>query len=799
MASFNAQSRRILLLVTCLALLGACLGGTTPTNLWLTGLLVVVPVMVEWAAVRLPDFGWLTFSFPCLLVVAFAPGVGLPAAAMAAGIVLAVRGVRSQSLAEVLFEAIPTSLALVASWLATRMGWAEGWLDLLIPACVYIGLVSLFHPSWLGLGAADQRWVEARSLMFPLQVGSVAAGCAGVMLVRQDPIYLLWLAPLPVVGTISAQIVLQTLAAREREGSSFTSEARVARELAESLDETREELQAKLEERTILEELARTLASSPELIPTLRAAANMVGRLVECRSIIFFANQGGELVPIFWRSPLGERIESSRLLALGEPVVSRAWERGRLVMTVKADLEQPRLMETEMMAAALPLRDLGVLYIGKTRPKPFTKRQLQLLALVADPLIPAIVAATRKTEIRKALEELGHSNELLERAVQQQSILLDGFQKLAATSSSIELAGSLKELLRNLVPHHSGAVLLWEGDELTAFEHWPLQAPGEELRRLAEDVRKTGKPMLVTRPTSQLALPLPSEHDVLGVFLLSSVDPDVFTSVHQELLQTVAIHASALLRNSRLFEQSSRANLQLKESQAQLVQSSKMAAVGQLAAGMAHEINSPLAAVLLALEMAGRANDKVKTAKVAEHLQVAEEAAMAAKEIIGNLLVYSRASKADQAPINLVEVAKRTALFVEPQLSRDGVTLVSRLEEVPLILGREADLQQIMTNLLLNARDASQQLENPRVELVTGHDDAYVWVEVRDWGPGIPDDIRDRIFEPFFTTKEIGRGTGLGLSVSLQMAEDLDGQLDYRRENDVTVFRLRLPIDPASS
>jgi C4-dicarboxylate-specific signal transduction histidine kinase len=233
----------------------------------------------------------------------------------------------------------------------------------------------------------------------------------------------------------------------------------------------------------------------------------------------------------------------------------------------------------------------------------------------------------------------------------------------------------------------------------------------------------------------------------------------------------------------------------LKESQAQLVHSSKMAAVGQLAAGVAHELNSPLGAVMLQLDAASLNLERERYKKAADRLDSAEKAATAAKEIISKLLFYSRDATKGLRNVNLNEVISDTLALLGKQLSYDNLLLDIQPGQIDLVTANQNELQQVVTNLLLNAKDAVLEdgAVDTSLEVVTYQNEAGVHLEVRDRGPGISDEVRGKIFDPFFTTKPVGRGTGLGLSVSHQIIKQHGGKLEAENRPDGgAIFRITL-------
>jgi signal transduction histidine kinase len=230
---------------------------------------------------------------------------------------------------------------------------------------------------------------------------------------------------------------------------------------------------------------------------------------------------------------------------------------------------------------------------------------------------------------------------------------------------------------------------------------------------------------------------------------------------------------------------------ELEQTQAQLVQSEKMSAIGQLAAGVAHELNNPLGGILgfaqFTLEKlnktpAGKTGEK-EIAAYKRYLTDIETQARRCKTIVQNLLRFSRSSRtSDFDTVNLNNVVKDTCTFVEHQLSMNQIELTLELDSnLPDIKGNSGQLQQVITNLVINAMHASPADSTIRVCTgpVTSESTGKpsVAVKVIDQGVGIPPENLGKLFEPFFTTKEVGKGTGLGLSVSYGIIRDHNGEI----------------------
>jgi signal transduction histidine kinase len=236
----------------------------------------------------------------------------------------------------------------------------------------------------------------------------------------------------------------------------------------------------------------------------------------------------------------------------------------------------------------------------------------------------------------------------------------------------------------------------------------------------------------------------------------------------------------------------------LAEVQEQLARSRRLATIGQLAAGVAHEINNPLAAITTCAEATLRdIRTDPATARAAEerqwdyYLEEIVRQALRCKQITRGLLDLSRQKRARRDPIDLNRVV--ALLFERRGLEEGGVSVeVEADPSVGEVATDEAMVRQVLDNLLANALDAAG--EGGAVRVSTALDGERVRVEVADSGPGIPPETLARVFDPFFTTKDPGRGAGLGLAISLTLAEALGGALTVESKPGAgSRFRLWLP------
>jgi len=231
-----------------------------------------------------------------------------------------------------------------------------------------------------------------------------------------------------------------------------------------------------------------------------------------------------------------------------------------------------------------------------------------------------------------------------------------------------------------------------------------------------------------------------------------------------------------------------------------LIQSEKLAAVGQLVSGVAHELNNPLTSIAGLSEFLLEQKDL--GAKDRGHLRVIHEQADRAGRIVRNLLTFARKGPAEQAPVDLNDVIQRTLLLMSYDLTLKDIAVEKDLGTLPPVLGDRHALQQVLLNLLNNAAQAVAENppERPRmIRLATWFDDR-VRMKVADSGIGIPDDVLPHLFTPFFTTKEPGQGTGLGLSITYSIVEAHGGRLGVERPPEGgAAFLVDLPAAPADA
>jgi len=263
-----------------------------------------------------------------------------------------------------------------------------------------------------------------------------------------------------------------------------------------------------------------------------------------------------------------------------------------------------------------------------------------------------------------------------------------------------------------------------------------------------------------------------------------------FTSDDLVLLESLAEYASIALVNARLHNGVQK---KLKTTETQLIQSEKMATVGVLAGGVAHEINTPLGAILLNAEMLLR---EIEAKPYRKMLKKIKESTQQCKEIIEMLLQYSRKTSAKFEELYLNQVIDRACGFLEHQLRQDKIHLLKQQEMVSPIEGNSNELMQVFINLMVNAKEAIKSIRKSGTITINSYQEGdFAVVQIKDDGIGIPEEHIGRIFDPFFTTKDVGKGTGLGLSIVYRIVENHKGSIEVSSEPQKgSTFTVRMPV-----
>jgi two-component system NtrC family sensor kinase len=248
-------------------------------------------------------------------------------------------------------------------------------------------------------------------------------------------------------------------------------------------------------------------------------------------------------------------------------------------------------------------------------------------------------------------------------------------------------------------------------------------------------------------------------------------------------------------------------NRKLKETQAQLIQHEKMASLGQLVAGIAHEINNPLAFVVNNLFLAESGLDSLapeiephlaqpllrKLRKARDRLGEMGEGLARVKTLVLDLRTFSRLDEGEFQTVDIVEAVDTVLLLLKHKMN-NRIQVEKQYGPARLLHCSAGRINQVLMNLIANAIDAIAA--EGKIVITTSHSPEFLTISIRDTGAGIPENIRGKIFDPFFTTKPIGQGTGLGLAISYGIIQDHQGSIEVQsNEGGGTEFVLKIPLD----
>ena len=256
------------------------------------------------------------------------------------------------------------------------------------------------------------------------------------------------------------------------------------------------------------------------------------------------------------------------------------------------------------------------------------------------------------------------------------------------------------------------------------------------------------------------------------------------------------IHIMGDLRETT--QEMERREHELRDKQEQLVQAGKLATLGELTTGVAHELNNPLNNIGLYV---GNVIDRIRLGEddaepLVADLEKAMEQVRKATEIISHLRTFGRAARVSIEQVDIDDVIERSLLLVHEQLRLRGIDV--ELELCPdelLVVANPIQLEQVFINLLTNARDALTDSKLKTIRIASSRDEERIRIAFSDTGPGIPAELQQRIFDPFFTTKEVGTGTGLGLSITYSILKEYGGDISVEsRPGKGATFMVELPF-----
>jgi two-component system NtrC family sensor kinase len=577
----------------------------------------------------------------------------------------------------------------------------------------------------LGLGAAATLLLLSswrKDWEFPLHLAAAVLLCV-VAWWAENRVW--WLALLAVVS-IFVTFWIAVLRARRR-----------AREAEAKADQLAVQVDRRISELFSLQELGYVLSESIQLDRVVDQVARYAARFLQADgAIVVLGDTEGRALRVVAASGSLEPLLGQASEAGESALVRFAIGRDRIEVAHGAEAPTVNLIGNLMVrsAAVAPLRaqgiTMGALAVADRRGGPFTTEDLWLLSTVATNASVVLANSRLYEMVRRSEEEWETAfNALIEglAVVGPDGAVLRANRALAVVAElpESELVGrNFSELLPGASEAVAGLIKAAYRRERTA----PLVVRLEHTHRV---LRLTAGPLAAAEPGSV-------------VILVEDV-------TEQRMLE------------------------------AQIIQNDKMASIGQLVSGVAHELNNPLTSIAGLAELLLERPPHPEVPR--EHLKVIHEQAERAGRIVRNLLTFARKGVAEKSAVDLNDVVTRTSLLIVYELQLHGIELDSELSSDPVVvLGDRYELQQVLLNLVTNAVQAVSGLEpgRPRrIILSTSRSEGNAVLQVRDTGPGVPRHLAPYLFTPFFTTKAPGEGTGLGLSLSYGLVKAHGGGLTY--------------------
>src|SRR6266850_6756933 len=520
-----------------------------------------------------------------------------------------------------------------------------------------------------------------------------------------------------------------------------------------------EELNRRLSELFSLQELSYVLSDSLELDRIVEQVVRYAVRFLDAQGALLALVGEGPNDPLRVAAAEGTlaSLRGRKIPANDGGLVARSTGREHLEL-VRNSGPAPTAIVGDVQAAsaaAVPLRShgavIGTLVIADPREGVFVPEDIRLLSTLATHAAVVIANARFFEMVRRAKEQWETAFDALSEGI----AVVDVEGRVRRSNRA--LAGLLGAPVPAVIGTHLGEALLGKSHAL--MELLDAARRGEHPPALVARSERLGSTLRVN------AARIPSATEEQSVVVLVEDVTD------QQTMET------------------------------QLIQSEKLAAVGQLVSGVAHELNNPLTSIAGLSEFL--LEQKEISKKDRGHLKVIHEQAQRAGRIVGNLLTFARKEPAERSPVDLNDVIQRTLQLMEYDLKIKDVEVQRDLRPaLPHVVGDRHSLQQVVLNLLTNAAQAVAENRPglPRIITVSTWSDDLVHLRVADTGPGINDVVAQNVFTPFFTTKEPGKGTGLGLSITYTIIENHGGRITVERPSTGgAAFRVDLPPVPADA
>jgi GAF domain-containing protein len=643
--------------------------------------------------------------------------------------------------------------------------------------------------------------------------------------------------------------------------TTFTDQAVIAIENARLFNETKEAL----ERQTATADILKVIASSPDDVqPVFQAIAERSKRLIDALSTTVFTLIDG-MMHLRAFTPITPEADATLQAAFPAPLSTFSWgasiKEGKLYAVIDAEQESElRDLARERgwrSCLCVPLmrdgKPIGMIGPTRAEPGPFTDHHVQLMQTFADQAVIAI-------ENTRLFNEVQAKTRDLEESLQQQTATADVLKVISRSTFDLPaVLHALVETAARLCDGEKATITRQKDGVFFRAEAYGFSDEFMDYARTVPIIPDRGSvigrallggvvvhiPDVKADPDytfsegqklgdfrTVLGVPMLREGVPIGVIVLTRSEARPFTDKQIELATTFADQAAIAIENVRLFDEVQERTRELSQSlddlrnaQDRLIQTEKLASLGQLTAGIAHEIKNPLNFVnnfsALSVELTDELNDLMRQATLAEQLrkEVDEVTGLLkdnltkvvqhgkrADSIVKNMLLHSREGSGEHRPTDintLVEESLNLAYHGARAEGRDfNITLERDFDHAGLADIYPQEITRALLNLISNGfyaatkhAAASSNGFEPKLKTTTRNLGDRIEIRIRDNGMGIPPDIREKIFNPFFTTKPAGEGTGLGLSMSHDIVvKQHGGAIDVVTEpGSFTEFIITLP------
>ncbi|THD75426.1 MAG: GAF domain-containing protein [Bradyrhizobium sp.] len=633
------------------------------------------------------------------------------------------------------------------------------------------------------------------------------------------------------------------------------------------------ELSESLEQQTAISDILRVISSSPgDLRPVFDTVARHAAQICEAQIVDILTVEGDTLryaaeFGDFGRMVNGETAPLNRDSVMGRSITDK--QPVHVADLQSADHDFPLGREFALRLGhrttlAVPLvrdaRALGTILVRRAEVRPFEDKHIALLKMFADQAVIAIENARLLNELRVRTDDLSES-------LQQQTATADVLKVISRSAFDLKsVLTTLTDSAKALCGASLGIICLRDGEVMRLqaesgctqafvdFMHANPIKPGRDTitGRVFMDSEAVHVPDVQLDPEynfgrapvlgdyrAVLAVPLMRDGAVEGVLLLGRPEPGPFSQRQIDLVQTFADQAVIAIENVRLFDQVQERTRELslsldelRTAQDRLVQTEKLASLGQLTAGIAHEIKNPLNFVnnfsALSAELIDELNDALKPAalddKIREeideltnmlkgNLEKVVQHGKRADSIVKNMLLHSREGSGEHRPadINAIVEESLNLAYHGARAEKSGFNITLKRDLDPaagMIDLYPQEITRVFLNLISNGfyaatkrKEAGDQSFEPVLSATTKSLGNKVEIRIRDNGTGIPLEVKEKMFNPFFTTKPAGEGTGLGLSMSHDIVvKQHGGKIDVDTEPGAfTEFIITLPRTAAQA